>query len=68
MRVVCIEISDEFSYIREFITTGKIYDVIEDDSIGYRIIDDNGNDGFYSKSRFRKLSYVRNERLNDLGI
>lgn len=63
MKIVCIENLDSLR-----ITLGNVYNVIEEDSIGYKIINDDGNCQYYTKERFRGLNEIRDRKLNDLGI
>lgn len=48
------------------LTIGRSYNVVSQDSIGYRIINDDGEPLFYSKHRFLELSLYRNNKLNQL--
>ena len=63
-KVLCI---DNFK-LGNYLTTGKWYDVIEENKTDYRIIDDRGNEFCYPKWCFKTQAEVREEKLNELGI
>lgn len=50
------------------ITIGKTYDAIKVTLTGnwYLIINDNGDEDWYSKSSFKPLSEIRNEKIDKL--
>ena len=49
-----------------FITIGKTYEVSYIYPYDYRIINDKGNEDWYSKKCFKPLSEIRNETINKL--
>lgn len=68
MKVVCVTLDYTDTYT-EFITIGKVYDIIED--FHYRdhlikIVDDIGHTNLYNKKLFKEISIVREEKLKEL--
>lgn len=55
MHVICLD----DNVAPRFLTTNKIYQVIEEDDFGYRIIDDANNKYFYFKHRFIIVGYLQ---------
>ena len=68
MKVQCISMGDYIDYYIDYITIGKIYDVIEEDKEEdvYKIIDDDGDEDWYHKEHFKTLSEIRNEKIERL--
>ena len=61
MKVRCIDDSGMFR--RSPITKGKVYPVIDIISECYNIINDNGEEWFYLKSRFEEVEEVEKEKV-----
>lgn len=61
MKVRCIDDSGMFR--RSPITKGKVYPVIDVISECYNIINDNGEEWFYSKSRFEEVKEMEKEKV-----
>ena len=70
MIITCIDSTDDFypSLKIKSLTIGNRYIVIDRDDIGFRIIDDFGNEYWYDSSRFEPIEITRNNILEDLGI
>ena len=82
MRVVYIDIKgleDPLTFrnlapLSSVLTIGKKYDMLDGDLFGKRlddmctVISDNGGEGSYFRYRFKLLSEIRGEKLNELGI
>jgi hypothetical protein len=67
MIITCIDSSDIYS--KTSLTIGNRYLVVERDLIGFRVIDDFGNDEYwYDSSRFEPVEITRNNILEDLDI
>ena len=49
-----------------WITTGKTYNVIEEENNHYKIINDNGIESWFPQKLFKRLSEIRNETINKL--
>jgi hypothetical protein len=64
--ITCIDSTD--FYTKTSLTIGRRYLVTERDNIGFRIIDDFGNEYWYDSSRFEPIEITRNNILEDLGI
>jgi hypothetical protein len=69
MKVVCVTLDYTDTYT-DFITIGKVYDIIED-FIDYRdnlikIVDDIGHINLYNRKLFKEISIVREEKLKEL--
>jgi hypothetical protein len=62
MKVVCIYNENFESYL----TIDKSYDVIEERSLNYKIIDNDGDEFWYFAEWFKPLSEMRNEKINKL--
>ena len=66
MKVKCINNKDKFGDIY-LLTISKTYDVIYVDENGdYSIIDDKGFNWYYPRDWFKKLSEIRNEKIDRL--
>lgn len=63
MKVLCIE-----KGFWGCITIGKWYRVIYQSDNNYNIIDDDGDEFFYSKRCFKTQQEVREEKLKQIGI
>ena len=57
MLVVCTNNQDEFENLKGFITVDKDYIVLGEKEGSYSIIDDNGKENFYCKSRFAVVRF-----------
>ena len=71
MKVVCIDnqvVYHNLYYQNVYLTIGKCYVVYSEGSTGntFCITDDRDIKDWYSKVRFKLLSEVRNEKLNEL--
>ncbi len=66
MKLVCVTLDYTDTYT-DFITIGKLYDVIEDfrDNL-IKVVDDIGHINLYNKKLFREISIVREEKLKEL--
>ena len=62
MKVKCIDNVDGWFNI----TIGKTYKIIGEDELGYKIINDLGEENWYIKEWFKQLSKLRNETINKL--
>lgn len=62
MKVRCIEKNIENMKL----TYGKIYEVIKEDGIGYKIVDDLGREEFYCKERFEIVEEPRTYTAQDI--
>jgi hypothetical protein len=68
MKVVCVTLDYSDTYT-DFITIGKVYNVMED--FNYRdnlikIVDDIGHINLYNKKLFKEISILREEKLKEL--
>ena len=64
MKVKCID-NDEC--YRNYLTNGKIYDIIDEDNNWYWIINDYGKENWYLKSYFESaVAEIRNDTINKL--
>ena len=64
MKIKCI--NNKWNNKKLSLTIGKSYDVINKTEYRYWIIDDEGDDGWYSKEYFKSLSEIRNEKIDKL--
>ena len=67
MKVLCI--NGEYT----FTTTGEVYEVIKIGTDGYfnelyYILTNNGDPHWFKTSQFKKISEIRDEKLNKLGL
>lgn len=62
MKIKCI---DNYG-LEKSLTIGKIYEVIKEDGVCYKIIDDSGYKCWYVTFRFNPLSVIRNNIINKL--
>lgn len=66
MKVLCID-NDNMS---DKLTVGKIYQKLSDVELGsvefYQVVDDNGAQGGFYINRFKPLSDIREEKLNQI--
>lgn len=60
MKVVCIQ------DVENILTFGKIYDVVDSIDLWYYIKSDKGHLTPCHKDRFKLLSDIRNERINQI--
>jgi hypothetical protein len=65
MKVVCIDDGREKRKLP--LTIGKVYEVVIEDSSGYKVFDDEYRWKFYWKGRFSVVEY-REKILQELGI
>jgi hypothetical protein len=67
MKVKCVKTYGELS-----LTVGKIYDILDEGTIGsipvYKVKLDSGFSHFVMKSHFLTIEQLRNDKLNELGI
>ncbi len=72
MKVVCVttDYSGNWSSFSSklMLTIGKWYDVVDEGPDFYTIIWNNGYQANLSKSYFKNLKEIRQERLNELGV
>jgi hypothetical protein len=71
MIITCIKVCfPPYSSIEEIssITIGSRYLVTDFDSIGFKIINNNGHNYWYDKDKFEPIEITRNKKLEDLGI
>lgn len=61
MRIICVD----NSYLTDYLTKGKVYDVIDKSDKGYLILDDRGVDDWHIKLRFRVFEETMGETLNN---
>ena len=71
MRIKCIKNSDKHSNSEgvdrlEGLKIDTFYQVTDLDNIGYRIIDDLGQNFWYSKDKFEPIEDTRNKKINQL--
>ena len=57
---------DEISIILKSITPDKSYKVTEVDNIGFRIINDDGDNFWYVKEKFYSIDEVRDIMINEI--
>lgn len=50
------------------LTIGKLYTVTDIDRIGYRIVDDELRNFWYTKELFHSIDEERERKINELGI
>lgn len=50
------------------LTIGKLYTVTDIDRIGYRIVDDELRNFWYTKELFHSIAEERERKINELGI
>jgi hypothetical protein len=60
------DVLDDISIRSKSITPDKSYRVTEVDDIGFKIINDNGQNFWYSKDKFYSLDEVRNIMINEI--
>jgi hypothetical protein len=48
------------------ITTGKIYDLVKSDNIGYCVVNDLGEVRWFMKWWFTPLNQIRDKRIEDI--
>lgn len=65
MKVICKHNIDSFG-TKLNLTIGKSYDVIEIDSIGFKITNDSKYSGYYTHDRFYSTSELRDMTINQL--
>ena len=66
MKVVCIESQQKNLGLKYPLTKGKTYNVLDDNGVYYRILDDSNSDSYYLKSRFIQLDLQREILINDI--
>lgn len=71
MRIKCIKNNDKHSNSEgvdrlEGLRIDTFYQVTDLDNIGYRIIDDLGQNFWYSKDKFEPIEDARNKKINQL--
>ncbi len=62
MHIYCTSNTDYDGKILS-ITIGKYYQLTDTDSIGFRIIDNNGNNFWYIKDRFEPIHITRERKI-----
>jgi hypothetical protein len=67
MIVKCKSDSDSTDKLKG-LTIDKFYKVTDIDKIGFRIIDNELRNYWYTKKLFYPIEYVREDKLNKLGI
>jgi hypothetical protein len=60
------DVLDNISIMSKSITPDKSYRVTEIDNVGYRIINDNGQNFWYVKEKFYSIDEVRDIMINDI--
>lgn len=60
-----MKVISKVKYI-EGLTYGKIYDVVEIDKNGYKIVDDNGGLHYYYSERFQRYDDFIDNQINKL--
>jgi hypothetical protein len=60
------DVLDNISIISTSITPDKSYRVTEVDDIGFKIINDNGQNLWYAKDKFYSLDEVRDIMINEI--
>jgi hypothetical protein len=60
------DVLDNISIISTSITTDKSYRVTEIDNVGYRIINDNGQNFWYTKDKFYSIDELRDIMINEI--
>jgi hypothetical protein len=60
------DVLDNISIISTSITPDKSYRVTEVDDIGFKIINDNGQNLWYAKDKFYSIDEVRDIMINEI--
>ena len=60
------DVLDNISIMSKSITPDKSYRVTEIDNVGYRIINDNGQNFWYTKDKFYSIDEVRDIMINEI--
>ena len=60
------DVLDDISIRSKSITPDKSYEVTEVDDIGFKIINDNGQNLWYAKDKFYSLDEVRDIMINEI--
>jgi hypothetical protein len=68
MRVICINNSGIINGPIELLTIDKTYEAIKNFRGQYYIKDNSGDERWYNENRFKDISIIRQEKLNQLGI
>ena len=64
--VICVDITGLTSVFKPPLTLGKEYVIKEIDTKTYYVFNDSGNRLNYMKHRFKLLSEIREEKINDI--
>jgi len=68
MKLICINNSGIINGPIELLTIDKTYDAIKISGGQYYIKDNSGDERWYNENRFKDISIIRQEKLNQLGI
>jgi hypothetical protein len=68
MKLICINNSGIINGPIELLTIDKTYEAIKTFRGQYYIKDNSGDERWYNENRFKDISIIRQEKLNQLGI
>jgi hypothetical protein len=66
MKVLCLKQAGQSDYIRNRLTVGKVYVMIEDYGPSIKVIDNSGEDSSWPLDCFKTFDKIRDEFLKDL--
>jgi hypothetical protein len=68
MKLICINNSGIINGTIELLTIDKTYETIKISGGQYYIKDNSGDERWYNENRFKDISIIRQEKLNQLEI
>ena len=66
MKLICINNSDILNGLNELLTIDKTYEAIKISKGHYYIKYNSGDERWYNENRFKDISIIRQEKLNQL--